>query len=308
MVRTEMRELSDRLLEIIQQRVRTSRYLELLSESDQVEMKIDLLERTLEILRIEIKYLENNLPMEDFIQGRIEIDDDCLHYIAPRKRRKMGSGTSAVLLQPMLLKFLLLRHQRGYYKVYNIIESFVKTIWEELTILDFKKTKTGVTRCFTNTRFAANTLRKYGLLKFTKKEAFKTWVLSLPGIFVASKLVENPNWTMLRVEGHSRLDLHPDIRGAFTDLKNYEAFAQRLRSVCRAGTRLFEEFKEVSITVYYLMCRYWEVIRDESLSKEERQKESLRLLKEIESDSNIIDFYNELAMSLKVGDLKNSDL
>ena len=297
--------LSDTLLEIIEKYVRSSGYINHYEGADTIQYKIDLLERTLEILRIKIKHLENNLPMEDFIQGRLEIDDNCLHYIVPKEPETMGSGTAPILLQPKLLMFLLFRHHRGYYKVYDIIDSFIHTLWDYLEPLDFKRTRTGVIRCFTNTRFAANTLRQYGLLKFTKREAYKTWVLSLPGILVASKLVENPNLEMPPIEGKTRFDLHPDIRRTFGALINYNAFVQRLASVSRAGTRLFEDFKEVSLRAYSLLQRYWTVLQDESLSKTDRKTESLKRLEEIEQDDGIREFYDKFSRSLKVGDLRS---
>ena len=90
--------------------------------------------------------------------------------------------------------YLLYRHNNKEQKVYDIIENFIKLIWNQLKLLDFEKTKTGVMRCFTNTRFSANKLREYGMLKFTKHEAYKTWVLSFTGIMVASKFLKDGEW------------------------------------------------------------------------------------------------------------------
>ena len=208
-------------------------------------LRIDLLERMLELLRIRNKYLENNLPIELFIktarkprsvngdewwftigfrklpvlreavkprlvggdrsrgatfftQGNVQVGDGGLHFIAPKKIERYGSGTPPIQLQPKLLLYLFYRNFGGEMQVYDIIDTFIKLIWDQLTLLDFKKTQTGVTRRFTNTRFAANTLRAYGLLKFTKREAYKTWMLSLSGLLVASALAAKGNWELLR--------------------------------------------------------------------------------------------------------------
>ena len=303
MHRSEIERLSVNLSEIIQRYVRASGYANLFSEADRIQLKIDLLERTLEILRIQRKCLENNLPMEDFVQSKIEIDGDVLHFLAPDRRKRMESGTTPIRLQPKLLLFLLFRHRRGYYKVYDIIDDFIKTVWDHLKLLDFKKTQTGVTRCFTNTRFAANTLREYGLLKFTQREAYKTWVLSLSGVLVASKLMENVNWSIPEVEKKSPFDLHSDIRNAFGDLKTYDSFVKRLTSLCKPSTRAFEDFKEASGRAYSLLGRYWSVLQDASLSKAERKEKSLILFKQIEEDPGIMEFYDRFCESLNVGDL-----
>ncbi len=146
------------------------------------------------MLRIEKRQLNNNLAFSDFIQGNLEFKNNQIHFTPPLKPRTRGFGTRPVYLQPKLLIYLLFRHGKSDNQVYDIIKNFVRVIWDDLDDLDFEKTKTGVFRCFTNTRFAANTLRDYGLLKFTKKEAFKTWVLSFTGVMVASKFVRDGAW------------------------------------------------------------------------------------------------------------------
>jgi len=50
---------------------------------------------------------------------------------------------------------------------------------------DFAKTKTGVQRFITNTRFASNELRKYGLLRSDRKAFYHVWELSIFGILCA---------------------------------------------------------------------------------------------------------------------------
>ncbi len=130
--------------------------------------KLDVIERVLEMLRIEKKQLNNHLAFSDFIQGNLEFKNNQIHFTPPLKPRTRGFGTRPVHLQPKLLIYLLFRHGKSDNQVYDIINNFVRVIWDDLVELDFEKTKTGVFRCFTNTRFAANTLRDYGLLKFTR--------------------------------------------------------------------------------------------------------------------------------------------
>jgi hypothetical protein len=113
----------------------------------EVALKIDIIERLLELLRREQKHFENRVSFERFIQGSICVDADCLHYYFPVKTQLMHSGTPPIRLQTKLLLFLLLHH-RSAYRIFDIIDTFIRTIWEQLEPLDFKKTRTGVTRCF----------------------------------------------------------------------------------------------------------------------------------------------------------------
>ena len=177
--------------------------------------------------------------------------------------------------------FLLYRHNRGYYSIYNTIDSFTKTIWDHLETLDFKRTQTGVIRCFTNTRFAANTLRKYGLLRYTPKVAYKTWVLSLPGMLVASKLMEKADWTIPEIGIRWHFDLHPDIRSAFDDLNTHDSFVKRLATVCKPHNKVFEEFEKGSTRAYSLLENYWAILNDKSISKKGPRRKAKRNRKKL---------------------------
>jgi len=305
--RFNIKQISDELTKIIKAHVkvsgRLSGQMSLFSDQASLNEKIDLLERILEITRIENKYLENNLPTEEFLQGILKIDRGTLRFDAPKKIKNLGSGTSPIRLQPKLLLFLLFIHNRGSYKVYDIIDRFIRIIWDHLDPLDFKKTRTGVTRCFTNTRFAANTLRRYGLLKFTRKEAYKTWALSLPGILVASKVMEKADWAIPHVQRELNFDLHPDILKAFDELKSYDSFVRRLTSICKPDNKLFVDFKKASIKAYSLLGKYWDILQNPSLSKKDREKESQAQLERIEKDSEIKKFYDAFSTLVNVGDL-----
>lgn len=112
------------------------------------------------------------MSFEEFTQCQVLADTDKLFVAAPQSFKPRGTGTTAIQLQAPLLLFLL-SHHRDRYPVLEIIRLFVATVRKQLEYLDFKKTQTGVTRCFTNTRFAAKVLRAYGLLKFTHREAHK---------------------------------------------------------------------------------------------------------------------------------------
>lgn len=282
---------------------------DLFEEENALRLKIDILERAIEILRIEKKYIENKLPMEEFIQGSIQIIESKINYFAPNKSKIMGSGTKPIELQPKLLLYLFYRHNHGYENVYDIINNYINIIWDHLDVLDFKKTRTGVHRCFTNTRFAAKTLREYGLLRFTQKEAYKTWTLSLPGILVASKVMETQTWDLPPViQGEYHFDLHPDIRNAFDELQTYDKFVQRLASVCKPDTKVFIDFKEGSKRAHSLMTDYWQNLQNSSISAMARKKKSVAKLKKIFQDQEIKVFFENFLLCLKIGDILNTNI
>ena len=158
--------------------------------------KLDVLERAIDEWRFQTDNPRNGLSIDEFLQCDLLFDNNQFAISLPDTFSNLGAGTSAIHFQPRLLVFLLLHHRNGL-TILQIIERFIGKIRSQLKLLDFKKTQTGVTPCFTNTRFAANKLRDYGLLKFTRKEAYKTWVLSLPGFLVASRLLERRiDWSL----------------------------------------------------------------------------------------------------------------
>lgn len=302
-----LQRLSDEIAEIIFNHVRVRGYnlshLEYGNPPSEIWIKIDLLERMLELLRFQNRCPDNRFPLEWFVQGNVEVKNGCVHFAAPQDIKWCGSGTPPIQLQPKLLLFLFYRNLGGDTQVYEIIDTFIKLVWDQLTPLDFKKTLTGVTRCFTNTRFAANILRVYGLLKFTKREAYKTWVLSLTGLLTASALAAKANWKLSSVDKKYPFELHPDIRDVFTELEDFQKFVNILSSICKSGTKAFDEFKQGSQRAFSLLKDYRAVMWNSDIKKEERRKKSVAHLKKMEQDPQIRDFYEEFRRSVKAGDL-----
>jgi len=266
-----------------------------------IKHKIDVLERVLEYLRIKERYLENKLDLEEFLQGEVFVDCGRLHYYPPATKLDVGSGTHPMNLQPMLLMFLLLYHREAY-AVYDIIEKFIDRIWDQLAVLDFKRTKTGVVRCFTNTRFAAHTLRDSGLLRFTRKEAYRTWVLSLPGFLVASVLVKwsRMDFQRLRYQhGHGSL-LHPEIWAALNSIENYDIFVNVLAQVCEPNTEVFSTFEHVLRQAYSLLEKYWRIVQNPRLSIKERKEISMEHIKQLDETPEIEKFYSEFSKCVNI--------
>lgn len=264
-------------------------------------LKLDLLGRTLETLRIKRKTLDNKLPVEEFLQGDRFVDTDCIRFMLPEKYTDPGSGTPPIRLQPKLLLFLLLYHQKAY-RVLDIIKHFIDKVWDQLEIIDFKKTQTGVFRCYTNTRFAAKTLRAYGLLRFTRKEAYKTWVLSLPGFLVGSVVLDKyqHQWTLPKHRKIYNFDLHEEIWNAWSGMRTYDDYLRRLTTICEPNTDIFTTFEPVLEKAYDMLADYWKILRNHDMTVKERHTASVELLKRIETLPSIDQFYRELSKSINL--------
>jgi hypothetical protein len=261
--------------------------------------KIDLLERLLHSWRFAHNRPDNDLPFEEYLQYEIFADTDKISFKRPSQFQSLGSGVPPIRLQPTLLMYLLASHSK-HRKVLGVIDGYVEQIRSSLGELDFKKTKTGVTRCYTNTRFAANTLRDYGFLKFTQKEAFKVWVLSLPGFIVASKVFEANDWTLKVIDKEKNYDLHPVIRSAWDSFDGFDKFYDQLVSACCPNIELFETFGPVLRKAYNILTQYWKALNNSDISQKDRKAQSLELLKEIEALPRMNKFYSELSTSVNV--------
>lgn len=266
---------------------------------------IDILERLADVLRFKHSYFNTSISLEEFICGKFEIDQHVLTISGLQNGSGLGSGTPPLSLQPQLLKFLLLFH-KAEYQVIDIIRLFIKKIQPNLSILDFKKTETGATRCFTNARFAANRLRDYGLLKFTKNEAYKTWVLSLPGFIVGAKLIQNKEWEIITSQDKI-FQVHSIIRNAWDEIGNYDLFVKRLASICEPETNIFSTYEEVLVSAYSHLNDYWKVLNEDDLTGDKRKARAIELIKKIESLPKIEKFYCELSTHMNICEIEERD-
>lgn len=272
--------------------------------ADSLDRKIELLCFALE----ELKFIRggdtDEVSFEEYVQSDVRIRGNRLLVSAPSKLQDVGSGTSPIQLQAPLLLFLLLNHKERY-QVLEIIKYFIGEVRGQLKFLDFKKTKTGVTRCFTNTRFAANVLRDYGLLRFTKREAFKTWELSVAGFLVAASLLEKRAvqkrpWYALDSERDWKFDLLPEIRDACRGIDSYHEFVARLASICKPDAELFKTFQPALQQAYKLLQEYWTVLNDQNKTHKERREASLERIKQLDALGE--EFFRELSRCIQIND------
>ncbi len=265
---------------------------------DDESLAVDLLERAIEAYKIQNGQLDNRVAFEWFQQGHLELKNGALHFSAPMRFDDSGSGTQPLVLQPTLLVYLLLHHDR-YRQVLDAIEGFIGCLGDQLGALDFKRTRTGVLRCVTNTRFAANTLRKYGLLKFTRREAYKTWVLSLPGALLAAQLAPDSGLFLRPCNSRKGFDLHPAILAPGPNWTDYGDLVRQLETLCAPKAEFFRTYDAMLRRAYDLLPGYWAAMRDPKLRLEDRRKACIERLRELEDHPMTESFYQQLAMHLR---------
>ncbi len=280
---------------------------ELFGGKPTLDLKVALLSLVLDQLKHERQTAEDIVDFETYTQSQIFADTDKLIIAAPPLTKDQGAGTAPIRLQSPLLLFLLLYH-RDRFRVLEIIQQFIGKVRPQLTYLDFKKTRTGVTRCFTNTRFAAHVLRDYGLLKFTHLEAYKTWELSLAGFLVAANIFnkrskENPHWSIPSYSKESNFDVLPEIRTACDEIKSYNAFVARLASICEPDTEVFDTFEPALKNAYALLPDFWATLNDPKLNQQERRAASLERIQQLEHEGITDEFYEEFSQCIKINEL-----
>lgn len=269
-----------------------------------IARKIDLLERLIEHWRIERHQLSNGIEFEEFLAWRWESDRGHLCFGRSDEKANYSAGTAPVRLQRRLLVFLLLNHGKYEY-ILDIIREFISTIRSDLDVRDFKKTETGVFRCFTNTRFAANTLRDYGLLKYTRSEAFKVWVLSLPGLLVAARALSEPGesgWKLPRIsDPWHRLD--PFTLRCAPVTKNLPSLVATLSDLCAPNTEIFSTFHFVLEEAQRLLKSYWDTLEDPDLPTKVREDRARHLTEQLETIIGYPAFIEELTASIQIDNL-----
>lgn len=273
---------------------------------DPMSLKIEVLSLVLERLRHARKQKVEQITFEEFEQSTLFPDTDCLRIIAPPAYHHLGTGTAPIRLQVPLLLFLLIHHKQGL-SILEIIDGFIDKVWDDLTFVDFKKTATGVTRCYTNTRFAAHTLRDYGLLKFTQKEAFKTWELSLTGFLVAARVLasfggKEIKWNVPVHVSAENFDLHERVREAWKGVATYPEFVARLKSICAPDAAVFQTFEPVLKQAHVLLPAYWETLNDPERTQRDRRRDSQMIIQRLEAAGLNDGFYSELSECIQIND------
>lgn len=279
---------------------------------DEFSVKVSLLERMVELARFYRENYENRFSLAE-LRG-LNLDFTVNGKIRAEKRenlelfRLLKDPLKPVQLEIPLLVFLMINYRKKQ-EVFSLIESFIKEIRPNLSPLDFEKTRTGVTRCFTNTRFAAVVLRDYGLLRFGYKEAFKKWQLSFLGIVVASQLYE-PDWRAAKKWDIDYFHNVPkrlciELDQVVDLLRNPDIFEKTLRVLCSRSKVEFKAFDKTLTEIHSLVIRYSRVLIEEKLDIRGKSKKLLNILNQLEGISSIEKFLEDFSL---VYDMKDFNM
>lgn len=261
--------------------------------------KIDLLSRLVEQWRYERFKLENKMPMEAALNMEWLIHEDRVFVRQSDVQYNHGTGTKPLQLQRRLLEHLLVDHGQTR-SILALIDSFISRIHKELGPVDFKRTDTGVIRCYTNTRFAANKLRDAGLLKFTQREAYKIWMLTLPGFLVAAKALQEPLPPINGTVKFNVFGLDEFIHECRSTVKAYPDFVRTLSSICAPDKDIFTTFEPVLNKCHAHLQGYWRTLDRFDLKSEEITTLSTDLIRRIDQTEGYGKFIEEFSASIQL--------
>ncbi|MEJ5350691.1 MAG: hypothetical protein WHS65_03770 [Melioribacteraceae bacterium] len=143
---------------------------------EEIELQLKLLEYQSLVLKYKLRIVENpNLSIENQQLKEYE----CLFGYS-------NAYSKYHLIMPLMI-YLFVNHKQNKPALETAL-NFMKDNEAFLKEGDFAKTKTGVQRFITNTRFASLELRRFGLLRSDDKHYYHTWELSLFGILIAGSI------------------------------------------------------------------------------------------------------------------------
>jgi len=261
--------------------------------------KIDFLERFIELWRISEFKLKNEMKMEEVLDMDWAISGGLLLLRRTDIRESYGTGTAPLQFQRRLIEHLLIDHGRTK-TVLGAIDGFIERIHLELSEVDFKRTSTGVMRCYTNTRFAATSLRDAGLLKYTQREAFKMWMLTLPGFVVAARSILDPLPPIHKCQKSGAFNLDRFILDCSHSVETYPQFVDILECLCGPDADIFKTFAPTLKRCHEHLKRYWDVLKSESLKPAEAMRQNREFLRLIDTTEGYGPFIAEFSASIQM--------
>lgn len=278
----------------------------ILSEiQDTTANRIRILEKLIDLYRFYSPHSDANISLKDVLNLELDfVVDGKIRIIGKRSRPIEKSFLRPHDLELPLLLFLLVYEEGG--DIYSVITSFIEEIKPILKPLDFEKAKVGAPRCFTNTRFAAQTLRNYGLLKFARGDAYRTWKLSFLGIAVAS-LIYHPDWlsdfkrTDYALYGHEYSKLPRTISTAINLICNRDEFVRKIRDVVRSSKVNTPFTSQALKDLHELIGRYQNAIQNnyELIVKD---KTAIKIIAEMEKRESIVNIMRDFKTAYEMKD------
>lgn len=164
----------------------------------------------------------------------------------------------------------------------ELMHLYIDDIKEKLTYEDIIKTNTGVTRCFTNLRFALNTNRSYGLV-FNKisidNKGKRTIMPTAVGYLIAlHHIADNKNHiTILPVYGNSQYNALPALYSTFSFMKsNIELFLVNLIKQFNSLSGMNEALRHILTDYYTYILKHIHVTNDGFKVDEKDLEESMK--------------------------------
>ena len=146
-------------------------------EEELAKIKYDL--RLIDIRNYKDEEKEQLKLFPDFFADLLDIPDQ--PYLPQVKQNALPI--------PLLL-FLFYNHNKNMTALTSSAV-LMDTVKQYLQQGDFQHLKSGSIRFITNTRFASDHLRRYGLLRTSEKEKYKYWQLTLFGTLIAAMIFED---------------------------------------------------------------------------------------------------------------------
>ncbi|MCF8239740.1 MAG: hypothetical protein K9J16_00030 [Melioribacteraceae bacterium] len=166
---------------------------------------------------------------------------------------------------------------------------------------DFAKTKTGVQRFITNTRFASLELRNLGLLRSDKKHFFKYWSLSPFGILVAAQLYtdfrnhynldyfRDQNWAVASI-------ISRNILLSYTSKVSSKEIISQLFSAILEDEVISEHFDLASEKFFVFEKVIKSVLEEGYNTKKQNTKNLVEFINSVNSDNELSKFADSIIL------------
>ncbi|MDF7801793.1 hypothetical protein P4C99_20105 [Pontiellaceae bacterium B1224] len=263
-----------------------------------VEGKAEVLEKLLWLFRVSRNRFADKIDFETVVESKLLVSDDQISITMPKESTQCDKGTRPVQYQPPLLWHLLLTGGNEE-PVFDTISTFIHRYYTQLQIEDFKKTDTGVIRCFTNTRFAAKTLREYGFLRFGRHDLFKHWKLSFPGLLAAGHFYLYPP---PKSDEPGQNNWHGLYKGFSNIISYYSDYEHCLDTLCKLFDKSEGAFGSYEDLIQAFCCRSQQYYKDLYYAK--TRKDGLSIagswVTYIDSLSDRLGFTDEFALDMQL--------
>jgi hypothetical protein len=275
---------------------------------DSLDNRADILEKMIEHWRFRKgKAKPDGLSLRRFLSLERALMPNGIISIGPGNsdQRWSGDPLRPQELQLPLLLFLLVQEKKDI-PVLEIIESFVDMIRPYLAPFDMEKTRTGVIRCFTNTRFAANVLRNYGLLRYTQEERFRTWKLSFLGLLVAG-LAYNSSWQTILDRSPSNIRRYPSLLSlgigrTFDAVSDPDIFQKVAQSLYDSRSAPFLQAQQFLGDLHRLVTEYIAKVGSDGMLALDKRKAILTIVERVEANSSARNYEASIKKSFELTD------